>query len=66
MWEVDYKILSELIAQSAQIQPIELPYKNQEVILTEEDQDIQYAIKIKGLPPATFIIKSDIDGIGVS
>lgn len=61
MWEVDYRILSQLIAQSAQIQPIELPYESQsrEVILTEEDQNIQYSLKIKGLPLETFVIKSD-------
>ncbi|MDT9187003.1 hypothetical protein H4N54_19580 [Limnospira fusiformis KN01] len=59
MWEVDYRILSELIDESAQIKAIALPYDSREVILTEADQDVKYSIKIKGVPPDIFIIKSD-------
>lgn len=59
MWEIDYKILSELIDESAQIQAIALPYNSQEVILTEDNQNIKYSITIKGLPREIFIIKSD-------
>ncbi|AMW28468.1 hypothetical protein [Arthrospira platensis] len=59
MWKRDYKILSELIDESAQIKAIALPYNSREVILTEADQDVKYSIKIKGFPPEFFIIKSD-------
>ncbi|MEA5418264.1 hypothetical protein VB712_03440 [Spirulina sp. CCNP1310] len=59
MWDVDYQILSELISESAQMQPIDLPYESREIILAEADQSIQYFLKIKGLPREIFIIKSD-------
>lgn len=61
MWQEDYQILSELIAKDALVIPTSTNHNSKEAILTEidDDNDVEYSIKIKGLPHEVIIIKAD-------
>ena len=59
MWQKDYEILCELIADNARIKPSKNFYDKNQITLTETDPQNSYSVVIESVPNASFVFKSD-------
>jgi hypothetical protein len=58
MWDRDYEILTELIVETARVEPTIGNYGKNQVILTETESN-PYSITLQSIPEFFFLIKSD-------